>query len=84
MVISGGLPSQRKPGKDWNSMNMEPKDLQTTTPAEPAVRPETGPSRRERLWRGLRKLLRGKKRKAVALLLVVAIPYLKMNFREEG
>ena len=54
-------------------MNMEPKDLQTTTPAEPAVRPETGPSRRERLWRGLRKLLRGKKRKAVALLLVVAI-----------
>ena len=56
-------------------MNMEPKDLQTTTPAtaEPAVRPETGPSRRQRLGKGLRKLLRGKKRKAVALLLVVAI-----------
>jgi len=67
--------------KDWNSMRNEANELRpdTLAPAEPAHVPAesapvpTGPSRGQRLRGSFQKLLRGKGRKAVALLLVVAI-----------
>ena len=61
-------------GKDWRTMNMEQTGLQAAgVGSTDPIPSEGGPSRRERLLSRLRKLLKGKKRKVIALLLVVAI-----------
>ena len=55
-------------------MNMEQTGLQAAgVGSTDPIPSEGGPSRRERLLSRLRKLLKGKKRKVIALLLVVAI-----------